>query len=169
MSGRVYKLQCEDGHYYIGSTTQELKYRFFNHKTRAKYHPDRKIYKHINGQWDKVSILLIEETDRMKEREDECIRAALDDPLCLNDYVVIRTDEDMREYRKSQYEKHKHKYNTPEHKQKARERQLNWIHSWSDEKREQMKEYQKNYYANLTPEQKEERVAKNRERRRRGI
>lgn len=35
-NSKIYKLICDDGHYYIGSTTQKLNHRFNNHKTLSK-------------------------------------------------------------------------------------------------------------------------------------
>jgi hypothetical protein len=166
MIGRVYKLQCDDGYYYIGSTIQVLKNRLCNHKTKSKLCPDRKIYQHINNDWAKVSIVLVEEVERelLVECEDKHIRASLEDSLCLNSRLAIRTPEQTRAYQKSQYEKHKHR-KTAEQKQRAVERSRRYVSRLSDERKQELKEYRHNYYANLTPEQKAERIANQRRRR----
>ena len=57
-NGKIYKLICDDDHYYIGSTTQKLNHRFNNHKTSAKTGTS-KAYTYINSiGWDKVKIEL---------------------------------------------------------------------------------------------------------------
>ena len=46
-NGKIYKLVCEDGCYYIGSTIQKLNLRFNSHKKSSKKVPCR-VYDHIN-------------------------------------------------------------------------------------------------------------------------
>ena len=59
-TGKIYKLLCDDDHYYYGSTITTLINRFYNHKSSSKLMTS-KLYKHINNiGWDKVKILLVE-------------------------------------------------------------------------------------------------------------
>ena len=59
-NGQIYKLVCEDGCYYIGSTIQKLNYIFNSHKKSSKKVVCR-VYDHINIiWWDKVHIELVE-------------------------------------------------------------------------------------------------------------
>ena len=59
-NGKIYKIVCEDGHYYIGSTTNKLNYRLHNHKIESNTKQCR-LYDHIATiGWDKVTIECIE-------------------------------------------------------------------------------------------------------------
>jgi hypothetical protein len=165
MNGKIYKLQCEDGYFYIGSTTSSLPFRLGGHKTKAKKHPERRVYKHIlDLGWDKVRIVLIEEfvcTNRQElyKKEDEHIRTTIDE-MCLNHYRVERTREERLAYQKEQYEKHKDS-KTEEQKNKAKEYKAVWFQNLDEEKKERRRAYAKNYYASLTEEQKKERMETN--------
>lgn len=168
MNGKIYKLQCEDGHYYIGSTISELRFRLANHKGKAKAKPDRRVYKHIHSiGWDKVRIILIEEFEcktrqELYQKEDEHIRNALQDDLCLNHYKVTRSHEEELETRRLQY---KNKPNqTEEQKQKTKERQAQWYANLTEEQKQRRREYGNRHYANLTEEQHEHRRKLERER-----
>lgn len=60
-AGKIYKLVCTDGHYYIGSTITALNYRLNNHKQSSKKELERPVYKYINTiGWDKVAIEILE-------------------------------------------------------------------------------------------------------------
>jgi predicted GIY-YIG superfamily endonuclease len=116
-NSKVYKLQHEDGHFYIGSTYAELRERFRKHKEHSIEHPDRRVYKHINNQWDNVRILLIEEfpcenKQQLLRREDEHIQKELKNPLCLNcigaTFNVEKRRDYVQNYNSSYYEEHKH-------------------------------------------------------------
>ena len=98
---KVYKLQHEDGHFYIGSTINELRMRFREHKCKSKTDVKRIVYKHINGEWDNVRIILIEAfecTNRSEllKKENEYIQKELDNPLCLNSRLSYMSEEDYK-------------------------------------------------------------------------
>ena len=122
---KIYKLQCEDGHYYFGSTKNELRIRLYDHKCDAKKHPDWRSYRHICSLgWDKVKIILVESypcanRDELREREDYYIRQHRDDPLCLNQTRAYRTEEDNKTYRTPNKSE-----NDRRHYQKVREERL---------------------------------------------
>jgi predicted GIY-YIG superfamily endonuclease len=86
---KVYKLQCDDGYYYIGSSCDELRKRFWLHKADSKRR-NAYVYQHINQiGWDRVRIVLLEEyscktRDELRAREDTHIQQHLTDSLCLN-------------------------------------------------------------------------------------
>ena len=64
LNSKLYKLQCDDGYFYIGNTTQSLCKRLYDHKVRSNsiQYKDMKIYKHINLlAWTRVKIILISE------------------------------------------------------------------------------------------------------------
>lgn len=88
-TGKIYRLLCEDGHYYIGSTTQALNLRFNTHKTLSKTKKER-VYEHIQKiGWDKSVIELLEDCpcttkEELNKKEKEHRSHAVSDPLCLN-------------------------------------------------------------------------------------
>jgi hypothetical protein len=106
--GKIYKLECEDGHYYYGSTRGELNTRFEFHKKDAKTKSSY-VYQHINEVgWNNVRIVLVEEiSEGIRKKEDEYIRVALNDPMCLNSNIVVATDDDTKKWQKTYREKHK--------------------------------------------------------------
>jgi len=87
--GKIYRLLCFDGHYYYGSTTQRLNYRFHHHKYAAKDGTSR-VYIHLRTVGiDTVIIELVEEypcnsVKELYERENLYIQDALQDEMCLN-------------------------------------------------------------------------------------
>jgi predicted GIY-YIG superfamily endonuclease len=87
--GKVYKLQCEDGHYYIGSTCDRLSNRLCRHKVDSLRYESR-LYAYIKTiGWECVRIVLIEEfpcesKEQLIRKEDEHIRHHQFDPMCLN-------------------------------------------------------------------------------------
>lgn len=110
-NGKIYKLQCEDGYYYFGSTASELRKRHHKHKQHAKEFPERRVYKHINSiGWDKVRIILVEDfpcesKEHLRRKEDEYIRENKKDPLCLNMFnATYNALESQREYQQSHRE-----------------------------------------------------------------
>jgi len=106
--GKIYKLECEDGHYYYGSTKGSLETRFAFHKkdSNSKNSP---VYKHINEVgWDTVRMTLVEEICKdMRHKEDEYIRTHINDPLCLNANIVVATDDDTKKWGKTYRDTHK--------------------------------------------------------------
>jgi hypothetical protein len=91
LRGKIYKLQCDDGYYYIGSTCNDLRKRLWTHK--ADYNRNRQIscYNHIRdiGGWDRVRIVLIEDypcenKEQLVRKEDTLIRTNQNDTFCLN-------------------------------------------------------------------------------------
>ena len=113
LNGKIYRLVCEDGYYYIGSTRTELRFRLAKHKKDSLIDTERKVYKHINSiGWDNVIIDLIEEfpcgsKQELTEREDFYIKELKDDEMCLN---IIRSNvppEEKKILLKEYYEAHK--------------------------------------------------------------
>jgi hypothetical protein len=104
-NGKIYKLICEDAHYYIGSTTQKLYNRFNHHKFSAKTGTS-KAYKYINSiGWDKVKIELVEDfpcaiKSELNQREEYYISKSKSDHLCLNINSALLTPEKRKEKRK---------------------------------------------------------------------
>ena len=103
---KVYKLYCDDGHYYYGTTTQHyLSSRMSSHRCDSildKY-KSNKLYSHIHSiGWDRVKIILVDEfpyvsKEDQRRKENEYIVNALDDPLCLNHNRSYVTPEETRD------------------------------------------------------------------------
>lgn len=110
-SSKIYKLQCEDGHFYIGSSVTDLRKRLYEHKSQSKRTPEQRVYKHINGEWNRVRIILVEEVvcenkQQLLQIEDKHIRAEQENPLCLNVRVVIAKDGEHQQKKVEWNEKH---------------------------------------------------------------
>jgi predicted GIY-YIG superfamily endonuclease len=91
-NGKIYRLLCNDGHFYIGSTTTSLAKRLFHHKNKSKEKCQlaRKVYAHVNKiGWENVSIVLVEERPceskhQLFQRENFHVEKELSNPQCLN-------------------------------------------------------------------------------------
>lgn len=105
---RIYKLICNDGAFYFGSTYKSLRDRRAHHEMTSLREDCKtsKVYSHIHKiGWDNVKIELVEERicgtlDERRQLEDSYIRSSLCDPLCLNKNRVIITPEEK--YQRSQ-------------------------------------------------------------------
>jgi hypothetical protein len=150
--GKIYKLQCNDGHYYIGSTIESLLNRFRRHKTASNTQTSN-AYKHINIiGWDNVIIELIEDysceskTDLIK-KEDEYIKKHIEDPMCLNEHRSYLTVDEDKQKKKQYYEEHKQE--TLEYQQQYREANKEKIQeyfvNYRQEHAEKRREYSKKY------------------------
>jgi len=88
-NGKIYKLQCEDGYFYIGSTCNPLCKRIANHRQESKTNTN-KLYSHIKEiGWNRVKIVLIENVycknkEELRKKEDEHIQQNRNNPFCLN-------------------------------------------------------------------------------------
>lgn len=158
--GKIYKLSCEDGHYYYGSTVATLRTRLHGHKVASKKQPYR-VYTHINTiGWDKVTIELVESypcADRreLNKRESEYICNSKNDPLCLNTILSHATPE-QREEKRAEYFKNYVRVITDD----RREYQQRYTKEWRERNKEEIKKIkQEDYLKN-----KESRDQKNKER-----
>jgi hypothetical protein len=152
--GVVYKLLCEDGHYYIGSTKTELKCRLYAHKTAAKIHPDRKVYAYINGYgWDKTKILCVEQVkgnvkSELLEKENEYIRKSILDPLCLNINDAILKEEEKKQKHQAYIEANKDNINAyhAEYRLKNAEKRREYSRQYAKDHPEEVKAARKQRY-----------------------
>jgi hypothetical protein len=157
---KIYKLQCEDGHFYIGSTANELRKRFQDHKSHSKTRNSR-VYTHINELgWDKVRIVLIEDfccenREQLVRKEDEHIRTHKDNQLCLNTYVAVMIEEDIAAYHKAYNEAHKedkkayyeaHKEDLSAYQKKYRETHKEELSAYYEAHKEVIAAKEKAYY-----------------------
>lgn len=107
-SGKIYRLLCNDGHYYYGSTIVNLSRRLYSHKDSSKKMTS-KLYNHINKiGWDNVKIELIENfpcenREQLRKKENEYIISTINDSLCLNTLKSHITDEERDKRCKNYY------------------------------------------------------------------
>jgi len=158
--GKIYKLSCEDGHYYYGSTIASLRTRLYGHKLASKTQPYR-VYTHINTiGWDKVTIELVEnypcsDKKELNKRESEYIANSRNDAQCLNTILSHATPE-QREEKRAEYFKTYVRVITEDRK----EYQKKYTKEWREAHKEELKKKkQEDYLKN-----KEARDQKNRER-----
>lgn len=128
MIGRIYRLSGGDK-FYIGSTTQTLRLRLKNHRSKSK--EDRRkntpIYKHFNEiGWDKATIEIMCELEfadkhAMFEYERQEIEKYINDVNCLNCIKPIIALEE-----KKQRDKEYGKKRRTEQKEKERQRVAVW-------------------------------------------
>ena len=114
---KIYKLVDQiKQYYYIGSTTQPLCKRLYDHKRKCNESPNRKVYKYFNSiGWDNVNILLIaeiklENREQQLKSEAEEVSKHLNDNLCLNLRRPIRTLEEKAEDQKKWAQTYRHRY-----------------------------------------------------------
>jgi hypothetical protein len=153
-TGQIYKLLCADGHYYIGSTKTDLKYRLYHHKQHSILWPERKVYSHIlSCGWDNVTIVSIEtfvctSREELLKGENEHIKKSLSDPLCLNINKAKLTKEELLQQQKEYLEANKEKvdaYHANYRKENAVQRR-EYSAKYAAEHPEQVKAARKAHY-----------------------
>ena len=111
-NGKIYRLNCSDGHFYIGSTVASLSVRMNGHKQSAKRETSR-VYKHcLSIGWENVDIELIEEypcnsRKELTAREDYYIQKYRDNNQCLNCIRAHVTPEERKEQVQQYYQEHR--------------------------------------------------------------
>ena len=101
--GKIYKIQCDDGSFYIGSTCSDLRRRLWEHKADHNRGRGYHYLNHISTLgWDRVRIVLVEEfpcenKDQLRRQEDFYIQQHLTDGRCLNTMRSFLTDEERVE------------------------------------------------------------------------
>jgi hypothetical protein len=138
----IYKLEHDDGRFYIGSSKDTLTIRGGKHKSNG-------LVKEFIGQWDKVKMEVIEEVkcDTRKELnvvEQRHLDIYKENPLCLNK---------IRASRRSRSEEHKEKY------AEIKGTDKDWFAKHREAHREENKVYARKYYE----EKKEECLRKAKE------
>lgn len=120
MKGFVYKIECmKTNKFYIGSTTQTIKKRLKNHKSKAK-EPCRQntpLYSHFNSVgWENANIVLLFESDVETKSdllilEKNEIMKVLNTSDCMNVARPCITQEERsihdREYSRQRYKDNK--------------------------------------------------------------
>ena len=126
-NSKIYKIisNREPKYYYIGSTITELNVRLNRHKANSKISPNTKTYKYFIGiEWD-VTIQLIENVNITNSKElhiieNNYIKKALNDNLCLNTYHSILNKE-LRKQKILEYGKQYYNENIEEIRKKHNE------------------------------------------------
>ena len=165
-TAKIYQLVCEDGHYYYGSTINELRVRLGGHKNASRIRAYR-VYEHINKVgWDTVKIVLVQafpcaNRDELNRKENEFIISHRSDPFCLNNNLSFQTEEQKLECKQIHVEKNKHKL-TEYHKNKRTGNPdvAAYQSQYREKNKEAIRESKRNYYI----ENKDERDKKNKDR-----
>jgi predicted GIY-YIG superfamily endonuclease len=150
-NGKIYRIQCTDGYYYIGSTTQKLMRRLYHHKETSKKDKTQ-FYNHMNKLgWEHAAIELIEDypcqvKQELSKREDEYIMEHKEDPFCLNlkraHLTVDERKEQIKEY-------------TESHREEATERTKEYRKRHHEEILEKEQTYREAHRAELAEKQRE--------------
>lgn len=158
-NGKIYKLLCEDGNYYLGSTIRTLTTRLSSHKCASKKTETNNAYNHIKTiGWEKVVIELVEsfpcETrEQLLHREAWHITQSREDDRCLNTRNPL-TDNDTPEAKERHKEKCKDYYQQnraeilhrrSEYHAKNREQRTTYNKTYVAKQSEHLKEYYKQY------------------------
>lgn len=106
----IYRMVCDDGRFYIGSTVLAIGTRFAQHRRAVTNGVNSKVYKHIRaiGGVDKVRIELVADNlgistrDELLLIEDSHIREGMKDKRCLNRNQPRATEEERLEREKAQ-------------------------------------------------------------------
>lgn len=154
MKGLIYSLNCVDGSFYIGSTTQTLSQRLKNHKWSSSC-LSSPLYRYIATiGWNSVNINLIEEVEfqtkqELRHIESRHIELHRNNPLCLNRNRAILTEEDKREIDREYAKTHsdQKRENHKKWREANRERMREHQKKWRDANKEQIAEYNKTYHS----------------------
>lgn len=127
-NSKIYKVQFDDGHFYIGSTATELRKRLYGHRDDRSKSACSQYMKQVGK--DACSIVLIEDfpcenKQQLVRKEDEHIQLHRENALCLNSrraFVSVEEHtenaktyrethrEDCRAKKKEHYQAHKNEY-----------------------------------------------------------
>jgi hypothetical protein len=152
--GYTYKLVCNDGYYYIGSTINELKGRLYDHKRCAKKNPTRKVYEHIlQLGWENVKIepiekIICENRKELYQKEDIEIRKCYTDKFCLNDKSKVIQTKDERKQQQLEYienNQEKIKQSRKIYNKENSKKRCDYSKKCALEHQEQVKEVRKEY------------------------
>jgi group I intron endonuclease len=158
-AGKIYKIVCEDGKYYIGSTVRTLKARLTSHKHASTRTQTNNAYNHIKTVgWDNVTIQLVElfpceNRNQLLERETWFISQCKEDTLCLNTRNPLTDDttpEAKRAHKekcKEYYQKHREEIlqKRAEYQCENREKRSKYNREYRQQNAEKLKEYDKEY------------------------
>lgn len=158
-NGKIYKLVCEDGKYYFGSTIRPLKGRLSSHKHASKKTETNNAYNHIKTiGWDNVTIVLVESfpcdtKQQLLEREAWFLHDHEHDTMCLNarNPIIDYTNEEVKQEHKSKcnsyYQQHREDilHKRREYQVENRERRTTYNRDYATKNSENLKDYYKQY------------------------
>jgi len=165
--GKIYKLTCKDGHYYIGSTTTSLIKRFSSHKYSIKKNTNGGYYTYFNSlPITDINIELIENypcntKGELRKREDYYIQFSLSDKYCLNTFRAFQSDDDKKEYDRLYYtlNKDKAKENMKKYYEENKDAIIEYHQEYNEKNKEiinaKRAEYRKQNSKMLSEKQKE--------------
>lgn len=152
-NGKIYKLQINDGNFYIGSTKTDLRKRLYNHKTYSKTSLEQNVYKHIGENWENVKIILIENfpcnsRQELLKKENEYIQKEIKNDLCLNIRRSFRTEEEKQEYNKEYHKVNKEKIyeKKKEYTNKNKKKFIDYQKEYRESNKEKLKQKRKIRY-----------------------
>ena len=137
-TSKIYRLLCDDGCYYYGSTITSLKERLWHHKESAKTMQSR-VYTHIRTiGLDKVTIELVEalvckDRKELRMRENIYIQSNKDDPKCLNTLRAYTSEEEKATMEKTRQQA------TTEHRKEV-------VRAYYEAHKDEIRERQHQYY-----------------------
>lgn len=155
-NGKIYRLICEDGHFYIGSTVNSLSARLCGHKQSAKRETSP-VYKHcVSIGWENVDIELIEEypcnsRKELTSREDYYIQKYKHNKRCLNCIRAHVTPEERKEITHQYYQEHRdeiiqsHREYVEENREIVTERRAKYRKENAEVLREKARKYAKEH------------------------
>ena len=147
---KIYRLSCDDGCYYYGSTIQSLKERLWHHKESSKTMTS-KVYSHIRTLgWDRTTIDLVQSVScanrkELRVIENTYIQSKKDDPKCLNTLRAYTSDEEKAKLEGERHAK------TADHRKEV-------VHAYYENNKDTITERHKREYR----DKKDERNAKSR-------
>lgn len=176
-NGKIYKLNCEDGKYYFGSTIRSLQTRLASHKHACKKTETNNAYTHIKTiGWDNVGIELVESfpcenKQQLLERETWYICEHKADSMCLNSRNPV-TDQTKQAHAakcKNYYQLHREEIlqRRSEYQITNRAQRSEYNREYANKKSESLKEYYKQYA--IENRERRNRLAKERRERLKGI
>jgi len=158
--GKIYKLQCSDGRFYIGSTINNLNTRLYHHKTASK-NKLTPLYSHIQSiGWENVEIVLLENFNcrnrtELRRRENEIIEREKENQLCLNKNKAIVEQKD-----KETYTKEYHKSYNNNNKEYISAQRKEYRNNNKEAIREKAREYYQKNKERISIQQKEYHASK---------
>jgi len=138
-NSKIYKLVCDDGYYYYGSTIQTLDERLWHHRGSSKTMTS-KLYSHMREiGLEKVRIELVETVvcrnrKELRTVENKYILADINDTMCLNTLRSYTSETEKRAMEKERQTRNK------DHRAEV-------VHSYYETHKDEINDRHKSYYS----------------------